>query len=586
MKENGIEIATYRAGNEKSRARLINKESEGIRFSIKGRNTEEQRRSTLASETEDVASEDLIFLQNALGDIALSRNTRLSSSNKAVAMYDKVNGTNVAGFFNYLRNNKQAKKGEPSNFHIANAGTLLEQYGIKGKFMVGDFTFSRTHTDNEDHKLGVKEWVDVINNLNNPLAITSYKGLPNEYRIYTYATINGKNICVGVNVSLQDGVINLSNIISAYGRDVNTLLGKEKVNLLYPATEEELKRRISQGSTAHNSLLNAPSSASGAKVIEEFENPKLSDVKNVKTRFSIKGRNAEEQFIIDEAKKNGTWMKTPNGNPTHLTEKQWAQVRTKSFKKWFGDWEAWFKKNFLLNGTPVANLTGNEFARLEGKTLTDQVAEYFDSIGNKALSPLYGDVILDRRGADDSLAHGMGRNKAIAYASVKDVIENGVLINYDVNHKNRGYDSAIIAAPITINNERYVCEVVITRMEDNRFYLHEVTSIEKLQDAVFLTNLGLSPSAHLGAAANVLQNVLSAKESSKIVDENGEPMVVYHDTNSRIFINRETGENWDDLDWGARAEWEGRSDWDEYWEEQDFYTFDNKNHGRRNSYLQ
>ena len=49
--------------------------------------------------------------------------------------------------------------------------------------MVGDSTFSRAHTDNEDHKLGVKEWVDVINNLNNPLAITSYKGLPNEFRL-------------------------------------------------------------------------------------------------------------------------------------------------------------------------------------------------------------------------------------------------------------------------------------------------------------------------------------------------------------------------------------------------------------------
>ena len=32
-------------------------------------------------------------------------------------------------------------------------------------------------------------------------------------------------------------------------------------------------------------------------------------------------------------------MKAPNGKPTNLTEKQWAQVRTKAFKKWFGDWE-------------------------------------------------------------------------------------------------------------------------------------------------------------------------------------------------------------------------------------------------------
>ena len=89
------------------------------------------------------------------------------------------------------------------------------------------------------------------------------------------------------------------------------MLGKEKVNLLYPATEEELKRRTSQGSTEPNSPLNALSSALGAKVIQDFENPKLSDMKNVKTRFSIKGRNAEKQLIIDEAKKNGTWMKAP-----------------------------------------------------------------------------------------------------------------------------------------------------------------------------------------------------------------------------------------------------------------------------------
>ena len=37
--------------------------------------------------------------------------------------------------------------------------------------------------------------------------------------------------------------------------------------------------------------------------------------------------------------------KAPNGKDTNLTPKQWAQVRTKAFKKWFGDWEMWFKKN-------------------------------------------------------------------------------------------------------------------------------------------------------------------------------------------------------------------------------------------------
>lgn len=46
----------------------------------------------------------------------------------------------------------------------------------------------------------------------------------------------------------------------------------------------------------------------------------------------------EMQQIKDQAIANGTFMKAPNGNPTNLDERQWLQVRTKAFKNWFGDW--------------------------------------------------------------------------------------------------------------------------------------------------------------------------------------------------------------------------------------------------------
>lgn len=45
------------------------------------------------------------------------------------------------------------------------------------------------------------------------------------------------------------------------------------------------------------------------------------------------------EAIIRNAKQDGTYMKAPNGKPTKLTEKQWAQVRTQEFKDWFGDWQ-------------------------------------------------------------------------------------------------------------------------------------------------------------------------------------------------------------------------------------------------------
>ena len=68
------------------------------------------------------------------------------------------------------------------------------------------------------------------------------------------------------------------------------------------------------------------------------------------------------------------------------------------------------------------------------------------------------------------------------------------------------------------------------------------------------------------------------------MDENGEPRVVYHQTNSTIFVNKETGENFDDLSWKEKDFWRNeasKEEWNNTWEERDFYSFDNKTHGRR-----
>ncbi|MDD5855262.1 MAG: hypothetical protein PUC90_02850 [Prevotella sp.] len=294
--------------------------------------------------------------------------------------------------------------------------------------------------------------------------------------------------------------------------------------------------------------------------------------------------NSEEAGIVARAKADGTYMKAPNGKKSKLSPRQWVQVRTKAFKKWFGDWEKAFKKNFLLNGKAVSSLNGDEFGKKEGVSLTDQVVSYYQTFGGKAFSPIFGDVVLDRDGVDDSLAHGMGRLKAVAYAAVKDVIEKGVLIDYDTNHKGRGYDSAVVAAPIEIDSKIYVCSVVVKRNKKGcRFYLHEVTEQKRLMNEG--SNTGQNQPQHPKAFANILQKIVTVKEnSSKVVDENGEPMVVYHQTNSTIFVNRKTGENFDNLNWKEKDYWQNEAseeEWNDTWEERDFYVFDNKSHGRR-----
>lgn len=47
----------------------------------------------------------------------------------------------------------------------------------------------------------------------------------------------------------------------------------------------------------------------------------------------------ELEEIKQKAIADDTFMKAPNGKPTNLTERQWLHVRTKAFKRWFGDWE-------------------------------------------------------------------------------------------------------------------------------------------------------------------------------------------------------------------------------------------------------
>lgn len=73
-------------------------------------------------------------------------------------------------------------------------------------------------------------------------------------------------------------------------------------------------------------------------------------------RFRKSNSVSEEESIIERSKADGTYMKAPNGKPTNLNEKQWIQVRSKAFKKWFGDWENDPQKSSKVvdkNGEPL-----------------------------------------------------------------------------------------------------------------------------------------------------------------------------------------------------------------------------------------
>lgn len=214
-----------------------------------------------------------------------------------------------------------------------------------------------------------------------------------------------------------------------------------------------------------------------------------------------------------------------NGKPSNLTPEQYKQVRTPAFKKWFGDWEVLNAYNYAINSKLVVTITGNEFQK-DDIPLTDKVTNWYKNNYNSVVTHHeLGEVKLDLESAKDSLGHGIGRIKTAAFAAVPDIIENGVIFSREGNWKNRGYDTYVMVAPIMIGNEEYIGEVVVKRGTTRQgMYLHEVEITKKLED-VFKTANGSTPSRF---RLIIAQHVNKVKDCSKVVDENGEPLVVYH----------------------------------------------------------
>lgn len=176
----------------------------------------------------------------------------------------------------------------------------------------------------------------------------------------------------------------------------------------------------------------------------------------------------------------------------------------------------------VLKMSPVSNVEGTEFAKGEVDLVT-QVTKYFESKNNACENEELGTVKLTRTGAKSDIAHGIGRKKAASFNAVPDVISEGKIVDYQRNWKNRGYDTAVVVAPITIAGDEYLMGCVVIRAkEDNTFYLHEVAQIKKDGTPSFKTGSSnkSNPSEDVPSVISILQNLVSVKTSAENSTEN------------------------------------------------------------------
>ncbi len=162
-------------------------------------------------------------------------------------------------------------------------------------------------------------------------------------------------------------------------------------------------------------------------------------------------------------------------------------------------------RELLAKHGVIAEVKGNKFAG-SGIKLVDQVHSFFKSIGEKVTRQGFGDVKLTRSGARDSIFHGMGPEKAAAFAVVPDVIQKGQIIDQQHDWKDRRYDTVVFGGRITIDGLPYDMGVIVKKYDDiqrpAKYYLHEVFLVNKEGEATTFQT-GTRPNDSVGYPSEV-----------------------------------------------------------------------------------
>lgn len=359
-----------------------------------------------------------------------------------------------------------------------------------------------------------------------------------------------------------------------------TLLGLHTSNTYYQRSMNALEKALNSFDIdtymKYNGIKNPLRKGYNEK---EWDFRTLSDdelKKEIVHDFNKEVYNEELQALKSKAIANGTFMKAPNGKNSNLSERQWLQVRTKAFKEWFGDWEkeytpprqyglsTWertgeyvdvLKKDFL--GNTYSTSTEILSHPVERKETTKENPFGFNSTGvSKVIkvgtlvnrsNPLNGICQYTAQRVQAFLKDRYGIEAHTNIINAKSPVTGETITHHvvalSIDGKPYIYDmpqTEFISTngnTFNVGNKEYK-EAVITKKYSPRL-------IEITEDSL-LKNYGDSNDTQISVikdtaklsgnikSSDIETNYIPAYSSdvSKVVDENGEPLVVYHYTDN------------------------------------------------------
>ena len=294
---------------------------------------------------------------------------------------------------------------------------------------------------------------------------------------------------------------------------------------------------------------------------EQISNLTLQDFTDMATSELLSGQNLTERVngnrggatryntadetadIKARAIADGTFMKAPNGKDTNLTERQWLQVRTKAFKKWFGDWENAYKLELIENLQPIG---------VDNKGLSrERAEEEYKKIGTSKTNRYDNRRIEFVNNAFGKIARH--KNSALILdiiPQLNDLFESAIPIYFEEEREPLKSTNIVgshnYLGKVRVNDEDYYVRITAQELtpswkqnekqgksnfhnmavSDIAIYDESGSSVTAKDYSIDNDNRNRFVDAKL---QHFFETAREAREnSSKVVDENGEPMVVYH----------------------------------------------------------
>ena len=289
--------------------------------------------------------------------------------------------------------------------------------------------------------------------------------------------------------------------------NITDIIGKDTFKNL---TQEECESVITQ-------LMSSYNLTQEALLDNKYKSDIINAIKRGReeaSKAALANIETEMQHILKNAPRDSEGnLLAPNGKKSNLTERQYAQVRTKAFKDWFGDWEKGLivqqdDKSYYRGqyDEPIIDKDGN--LRLKGRKddLYNRVG-YSVETGVSATTDMitaneYGETRYQAYISDIEDKYGELDNSWEKEEKINEIIEHGYyLIQFPKNIANQIINEA--------GEVKIVGDIVIPK---GQYIIEHITD----------------------EGTEVLAT--SNNNASKIVDKNGEPLVVYHGgSNTKVF---------------------------------------------------